>query len=184
MPAFRLRVRIVAASWLDEITVKGFAEKENLKPASVHYHFAKLEREGWIHLSRRETVRGGRRHYYRAVRLKLITDREFERMGDQERHETTEGVLMDLLDICKASHEEGTLDQEPDSHLSQTPTAIDREAWKELQHLLDATLERGLEIMVEGQMRLRKNGGEAIPTLLALAGFRIPPSITKGSKAL
>lgn len=180
---FRLRVRIVAASWLDELTPKEVAVKEGLEPATVYYYFGKLEREGWIYVSRTERVRGGTRRYYRAARLKLITDKEFEQMGDQARYETSEGVLMDFLDICKASHEEGTLDEETDSHLSQTPMDIDRKAWEELQSEVDRTLERCLEIMVEGEMRLRKKGGEAIPTVVALAAFRIPASITKGAKA-
>lgn len=180
---FRLRVRIVAASWLDEITPREIAEKEGLAPATVYYHFGKLEQEGWIYVSRTERVRGVTRHYYRAARLKLITDREFEQMSDQERYETSEGVLMDFLEVCKAAHEEGTLDAEPDSHLSQTPMDIDRKAWEDVQNEVDRTLERCLEIMVEGEMRLRKLGGEAIPTVIALAAFRIPPSITKGAKA-
>lgn len=180
---FRLRVRIVAASWLDEITPKGIAEKEGLAPATVYYYFSKLEQEGWIYVSRTERVRGGTRCYYRAARLKLITDGEFEQMSDQARYETSEGVLMDFLDICRTSLEEGTLDEETDSHLSQTPMDIDREAWDDVQNEVDRTLERCLEIMVEGEMRLRKNGGEAIPTVIALAAFRIPPSVTKGAKA-
>jgi DNA-binding transcriptional ArsR family regulator len=179
---FRLRVRIVAASWLDEITPKEIAVKEGLAPATVYYYFGKLEQEGWIYVSRTERVRGGTRRYYRAARLKLITDEEFEQMSDQERYETSEGVLMDFLDVCKTAHEEGTLDEEPDSHLSQTPMDIDRKAWEEVQSEVDRTLERCLEIMVEGEMRLRKEGGEAIPTVVALAAFRIPASITEGAK--
>lgn len=180
---FRLRVRIVAASWLDEITPKEVAIKEGLEPATVYYYFGKLEQEGWIYVSRTERVRGGTRRYYRAARLKLISQKEFEQMSDQERYETSEGVLMDFLDICKVSLEEGTLDEETDSHLSQTPMDIDRKAWKDVQSEVDRTLERCLKIMVAGEMRLRKNGGEAIPTVVALAAFRIPPAITKGAKA-
>ena len=180
---FRLRVRIVAACHLREVTPKEIATRERLQVAAVQYHFGALEKEGWIHVSRRERARGGVRHYYVADRLKLITDREFERMTDRERHETSEGVLMDFLDICRAAHEEGTLDADPDSHLSQNPMELDREAWDGLQSEMSRWLERVLEFKVEAAMRLRKSGEKPIPAVATLAAFQIPASVIGGKEA-
>lgn len=180
---FRLRVRIVAACHLREVTPKEIAARERLEVAAVQYHFGALEKEGWIHVSRRERARGGVRHYYTADRLKLITDREFKQMTDQERHETSEGVLMDFLEVCRAAHEEGTLDADPDSHLSQNPMELDKEAWDGLQSEMDRWLERVLEFKVEAAMRLRKSGEKPIPTVATLAAFRIPNSVIEVTKA-
>ena len=175
---FRLRVRIVAAGLLGEITPKQIAEKERLAVATVQYHFGKLEREKWLHVSRTEPVRGGMRKYYVADRLNLITHREFEQMNDQNRHETSEGVLLHQLEICGEALEAGTLDARADSHLSHTPMNLDEKGWNDLRNLMDGALERVLEIKVEAMMRLRKSGEEPIPTVANLAHFEVPASVT------
>jgi hypothetical protein len=179
---FRLQVRIIAACHLREVTPKEIADEERLKAATVQYYFGKLEKVGWIHLSRTESVGGGRRHYYVADRLKLITDREFERMNDEQRQETSEGILMHYLGICREALREKTLDSRPDSHLSHTPMDLDLQGWRDLQSELDRLLERSLEIKIESMMRLRKSGEEGIPTLVHLGGFEVPASVTAGIK--
>jgi hypothetical protein len=180
---FRLRVRIVAAALLGEVTPKQIAEKEKLEVATVQYHFGKLEREKWIHVSRREPVRGGMRKYYVADRLNLITHREFEQMGDQSRYETSEGVLLHQLEICGEALEAGTMDNRGDSHLSHTPMNVDEKGWNDVRNLMDGALERILEIKVEAMMRLRKSGEEGIPTVVNLGHFEVPASVTENMKA-
>ena len=174
---FRLRVEIVAACHLREVTPKEIADIEGLKRATAQYYFGALTKEGWIHVSRKERVGGGVRYWYRADRLNLITDREFEKMNDEERQETSHGVLMHYLGICGSALREGTLDARPDSHLSHTPMGLDSLAWQDLQSEMDRWLERSLEIKVEAEMRLRKTGEEPIPTVVHLGGFEIPASV-------
>lgn len=180
VPSFRLRVQIVAASLLGEVTPREIAAAEGLNASTVQYHFGALEREGWIHVSRKEPVRGGMRQYYVADRLNLITDGEFERMNEQARLETSAGVLVHFVRICTAALKEGTLDARADSHLSHTPMDLDRQGWRDLQNDLARMLERSLEIKVEAMMRRRKSGEEPIPTVVNLAGFEVPPSVTEG----
>jgi DNA-binding transcriptional ArsR family regulator len=182
IPAEKLRVRIVAACQLREVTPKEIAEQEGLRVAAVSYHFRALEKEGWIHVCRTEPVRGGRRHYYTADRVKVITDREFEKMANQERQEVSEGILLDLLKVCREAHEEGKLDSQPDSHLSQIQMRLDKQGWDDMQGVLDQTLDRTLEIKVESDLRRRESGEEPIPTVVALAGFEGPASIMSGSE--
>ncbi|HSS43172.1 MAG TPA: winged helix-turn-helix domain-containing protein [Solirubrobacterales bacterium] len=176
-------MRIVAAALLGEITPKQIAEKEGLEVATVQYHFGKLEREKWIHVSRTEPVRGGMRKYYVGDRLNLITHREFEQMNDRNRPETSEGVLLHQLEICGEALEARTLDARGDSHLSHTPMDLDQKAWNDLRNLMDGALERILEIKVEALMRLRKSGEEPIPTVANLGAFEVPASVTAGIKA-
>ena len=180
---FRLRVGIVAACHLREVTPREIAKKERLSPATVQYYFGALEREGWIHVCRKKSINGGVRHYYTADRLKLITDREFKQMNEEERYETSEGVLMHYLDICGEALREKTLDARPDSHLSHTPMGLDQKAWRDLQNEMDRWLERSLEIKVEAEMRLRKSSEEPIPTLVHLGGFEIPASVMESTQA-
>jgi hypothetical protein len=180
---FRLRVRIVAACHLREVTSREIAKEERHSPATVQYHFGALEQEGWIHVCRKESVNGGTRHYYTADRLKLITDTEFKQMNDEERFETSEGVLMHYLDICGEALQKKTLDARPDSHLSHTPMGLDQKAWRDLQNEMDRWLERSLEIKVEAEMRLRKSSEKPIPTVVHLGGFEIPASVMESTQA-
>jgi hypothetical protein len=178
----RLRIRIVAACHLRDVTPKEIATEERLPVATVQYYFNALERDGWIHVCQREPVGNGVRHWYTADRPKIIGDREFEQMNEQERYETSEGVLMHYLDICKLALETGTLDARPDSHLSHTLVYLDRRAWKDVQVDLGHCLERTLEKKAEADMRRRESGEEPIPTVIHLGGFEVPRSVMEDLK--
>ena len=177
----RLRIRIVSVCHLRDVTPKEIATEERLPVATVQYYFNALERERWIHVSRREPVGNGVRNWYRADRLKIVYDREFEQMNERERSETSEGVLMHYLRICELALKQGTLDARPDSQLSQTLMGLDRTGWEDIQKEMDLWLERSLEIMVEAEMRLRESGGEPIPTVIHLGGFEVPRSVFEGA---
>jgi hypothetical protein len=177
----RLRIRIVSVCHLRDVTPKEIATEERLPVATVQYYFNALEREGWIHVCRRESVGNGVRNWYTADRLKIIRDREFEQMNEQERYETSEGVLMHYLDICKLALEEGTLDARPDSQLSQILVGLDQRGWNDVQREMDIWLERLLEFRVEAEMRLRESGEEPIPTVIHLGGFEVPRAAIEGA---
>lgn len=180
----RLRIRIVAACHLREVTPKEIALEEQLPGPTVQHYFRALEREGWIHVCRRESVGNGLRNWYTAERTKIIRDREFEQMNEQERHETSEGVLMHYLDVCGLALRTGTLDSRPDSHLSHTLLYLDQKTWNDHQVEMDIWLERTLERKVEAEMRLRDSGEEPIPTVVHLGAFAVPRSVIEDSKIL
>jgi len=101
-------------------------------------------------------------------------------MNEQERYETSEGVLMHYLDICKLALKTGVLDARPDSHLSHNVVYLDQQTWDGLQADMDRWLERTLERKVEGEMRLRESDEEPIPTVIHLGGFEVPRSVIEG----
>lgn len=179
----RLRIRIVALCHLRDVTPKEIANEEGLSGPTVQYHFGVLEREGWIRICRTEPVGNGVRNWYTADRLKIVRDEEFEQMNDQERSETSEGVLKNYLRICRLAWETGTLDARPDSQLSQILMDLDKKAWKDAQETLDTCLERLLEIRVEAEMRMRDSGEEPIPTVAHLGGFEVPRAVFESPKA-
>lgn len=179
----RLRVRIISLCHLRDVTPREIATEEGLSVPTVQYHFGALEREGWIHVCRTEHVGNGVRNWYTADRLQIIDDREFEQMNEQERYETSEGVLMHYLRICELALKEGTLDARPDSQLSQTLMSLDQKGWDDMQKEMDLWLERSLEIMVEAEMRLRASNGESSPTVVHLGGFEVPRSLIEDAKA-
>lgn len=179
----RLRIRIVALCHLRNVTPKEIATEERLPVATVQYHFRALEQEGWIRIYRTERVGNGVRNWYTADNLKIVSDGEFEQMNDQERFETSEGVLKHYLKVCKLALEEKTLDARPDSQLSQILMRLDEQGWNDVQKTLDDCLESVIESMVEAEMRMRDSGEEPIPTFVHLGGFEVPPSVFESPKA-
>jgi len=177
----RLRLRIVAACHLRDVTPREIAAEERLSASTVQHYFNALEREGWIHVCRQESVSNGVRNRYTADRFKIISDREFEQMNEQERNETSEGVLMNYLDICKLALAEGTMDARPDSHLSHNLVYLDHETWSEIQQDLDLFLDRTLAKMVAAEMRLRESDEEPIPTVIHLGAFEVPRALIDGT---
>jgi hypothetical protein len=180
---YRLRVRIVAACHLADVTPKEIAARERLPVATVQYYFSALERERWIHVCKKESIGNGVRHWYTADRFKWIKAEEFGQMNDVERYETSEGVLMHYLEICREALEEHTLDARADSHLSHTPMGLDQQGWDDVQKKMDRLLEELLEVKVEAEMRIRESGEESIPTVVHLGGFEVPRSVIARTKA-
>jgi hypothetical protein len=178
----RLRIRIVAACHLREVTPRQIAVEERLHPSTVRHYFKGLEREGWIHVCREERVGNCVRHWYTADRAKVIGDREFEDMNEKERFETSEGVLMHYLDICKLALATGTLDARADSHLSHTLVYLDRDTWKDVQEDLVLCLERTLEKTAKAEDRLRDSGEDPIPTVIHFGSFEVPHSVMEDLK--
>jgi DNA-binding transcriptional ArsR family regulator len=183
VPAQSLRTLIVAACNRREVTPREIAEQERIDVAVVGYHFRALEKEGYLHVSRKEPARGFMRHYYVADRQKVITDEEFGDMTAEEQYEVSEAVLRDFLSSCKEALEAGTLDARSDSHLSWSPLALDEQGWRDLMSELARMLERSFEIQAEALTRLRKSGAEPIPTIFALAGFEGAAPVSLPSEA-
>jgi len=171
--AFKLQVRIVHSSHLREVGIREIAEQEGRSAATVYHHFGILEKEDWIEPGEVEFDRGGRRQLYKAKRLALTSDTEFEQMTDKERYEVTEGVLMTLEDLCKEAIQERALLARPDSQIGQWVLGLDRPGWEELQSDADRlVVERILEIKIESELRCRRTGERPIPSLFLMAAFR------------
>lgn len=169
-----LRVRIRTACEERETTPREFAEREGLPVPNVNYHFSELEKAGYLEVIRKEQARGGRRHYYVATRLGLISDEVFELFSADERGGATEATLRDLLMRARDAFEARTLDARSDSHLSWLALWLDEQGWRDLASLLKRALEEGMEIQAESLVRLKKNEQTPIHTTLGLAGFESP----------
>jgi DNA-binding transcriptional ArsR family regulator len=170
-----LRVRILAACTERETSLRDFAEREKVRLTKVSYHFRILNRENYIRVSRKERVRGFQRHLYVATRLGVITDREFADLAAKEQHRVSTAVVRSFHGRCLMALQADTFDSRADSHFTWTPRVLDEQGWKDQMNDLLRGYERSNEIEAESKARLRRDGGAAIPTTVALAGFESPP---------
>jgi DNA-binding transcriptional ArsR family regulator len=177
-------MRILAACNQGEVTPKEIAVREKMRLDTVGQHFRRLERAGYLRISRRERARGFLRNYYVAARQAIITDEEFERMSPERRRALSEAVLRDFLISYAAAQEAGTLSAGSDRHVSWRLLLLDEPAWKELMSELARLLEFSLQVQTECKVRLRRTEARPIQTILALAGFEgsVPGTAVDGSE--
>jgi DNA-binding transcriptional ArsR family regulator len=170
-----LRVRIVSACSLRERTAAGLAEQFGVSVTTTSNHLRALVEGGWLRL-RVETVRGVRKHFYRAARRAVIEDDEFAQMTPKQRRQLSEEVIRDFFRHTWKSWEAGTMDgKRLDSHFTWNVLQLDDQGWSELMTGLALFFELCIEIQADALVRLRESGETAIPTTVALAGFESPP---------
>jgi predicted ArsR family transcriptional regulator len=175
-----LRVRILAACTERETTLRDFAEREKVRLTKAGYHFRILQKEGYIRVSRKERVRGFQRHFYVATRLGVITDKEFADLASKEQRRVSAAVVRSFHGRCLMALEADTFDSRADSHFTWTPRVLDEQGWKDQMNELLRAYERSNEIEAESKARLLREGGEGIPTTIAMAGFESPPEELSG----
>ena len=175
--AFRqsIRVRIVAACTEEEVCPADFAEREDMKKAKASRYFGELADEGYLWVSKKEQARGATRYYYSAIRQALLSDAEFATMLPGSQHKFTEATLRDLLQRYGKAWRGGTLQQCDADLFSNELCRLDLEGWSELMQLLEAVLQRGLNLEAAAKVRARREGEQLIQCTLALAGFASPP---------
>jgi hypothetical protein len=131
----------------------------------VSHHVRTLARLGAIELVRTEPRRGAVEHFYRAVIPAWFSDEDWARLPPSARlsisGENLAHVLRDVTDAAGHGFEH------PRTHLSFKPLELDEQAMEEMSELLNATLERALEIEQESARR----GGAASPTEVVLMHF-------------
>ncbi|HEX2391570.1 MAG TPA: winged helix-turn-helix domain-containing protein [Solirubrobacterales bacterium] len=166
-----LRIRIVSACTLREMTVAELARRFKVSVSTMNRHLRRLVEAGYLRL-RVESRRGVRKHMYRASRRATIADEEFAQMTMKQRRRASVEVLRDFFRHTWQSWEAGTLDERPDSHLTWTLMRLDEQGWTDVMSELATLLEACIEIQAASLVRLGESGGEPIPTTIALAGFK------------
>jgi DNA-binding transcriptional ArsR family regulator len=169
-----LQVRILAECNLREVTPKELATREKLPVDLVGKHFRRLEKAGYLHVSRTERARGFLRYYYVADRQEVITDDQFGRLSPQRQRELTNAVLLDFLGSYDAAREAGLLYARRGWHASWRLLLLDSDGWAALKSELARLLEYSFQVQAESRARLRKSCETPIQAVLAIAGFEDP----------
>lgn len=175
--AFRraLRVRIVAACTEEETCPTDFAVREDIPLSKASYYFGKLADEGYLRVSKKEQARGVMRHYYVAIRQAVVRDVEFATMIPRYQHGVTEATLRDLLQRYGKAWRAKTLHKRGVDLFHNELLYLDRQGWDELMQLLEAALQRSLDLEAEAKVRARREAEQLIQSTVALAGFLSPP---------
>jgi DNA-binding transcriptional ArsR family regulator len=167
-----LRVEILAI--LDNRTASPteLAEDLNNRLSTVAYHVKQLKKFKCIELVRTRPVRGATEHFYRAIRRPYFHDADWQLLPLSARQGISGSIVQMIFGDAAASFDAGVFDANDDRHLSRTPLMLDRQAWIEMNQMLNETVERALDLQAEAAERMVKSGEPGISARMALLGFQ------------
>jgi DNA-binding transcriptional ArsR family regulator len=122
---------------------------------SVAYHVKVLSGCEAIELSRTVPVRGAIEHFYRASALPRLDQGEWEKLPASARKSLFDQTLRQIFDHAAAAAR-GNAFEDPRSHASWAPLALDEKAHEALLAKIDSLLDEALALQAQGQERLRK----------------------------
>lgn len=128
--------------------------------------------------------RGPLEHFYRLVHRAHIDTPTWELLPSGNRQAFSNSILASYGGRVKEAVEAGTLDAEPDRHLSWTPVSLDRIGWDQLVSALDEELDSVPALEIAATERMAVTGASPIPTTLHLAAFRAPDLPPEDAKLL
>lgn len=169
-----LRVHILDALVEATASPSDLAREVGLSVNYVAYHVKELEKLGYVELVKTEPRRGTVEHYYRAKRLYMFDDREWEQLPKPIRARISADNFSSVIADVKEALLADTLDSR-NAHMSRARLRVDERGWDELMKALEETLNRVLALQAECAERLEKSGEEAIPVAVSIAGFETPP---------
>lgn len=159
------------------------AREAGVDVTHVAYHVKELHKAGYLELVKTEQHRGAVEHYYRAKAMFLIDNSEWERLPLVLRRGFSTGILQAMLDEAKAAIEAGTFDSRDERHVSWTTLQVDEKGWRDLNAVLDESLERMFEIRTECEERVEGSGEETIPACVTMICFETAGSTSEVAEA-
>jgi hypothetical protein len=140
----------------------------------VAYHVRVLEKYDCIELVDTKQRRGATEHFYRATRRQFLSDSEWARMPESLRPGLSGAMLKAVFDDIEEAVTESTFDEREDRHLSRVPMVVDKQGWGDVTALLEATLDRVLEIQAEASERLANSDESGALTKVHMLHFTSP----------
>lgn len=157
---------------------KEIAEQMGEPINNVTYHVKRLLDLGCIELVSVRPAGGGRvvEHFYRATTQIFFDEEAWQRFGEQEKTNVTTGIMRLMSNDINESMIHGTFNEPDDNHLSRVPMTVDLEGWKEVESLLEQTLEKLMDIRTKAVERRGSGTGdeETLHTRVHMIHFRAP----------
>jgi predicted ArsR family transcriptional regulator len=139
----------------------------------IAYHVRELAKYDCIELVDTKPRRGATEHFYRATKRAHFREAEWLQVPKTLREDMLLKSLVVMGEDVNRSAEQGKFEQRADRHWSHTPGAVDEQGWRELQDLLDKTLDAYLEIQAESQERMVASGEDSIRVAVTMMGFEM-----------
>ena len=179
--AHPLRVRILSSLHNGISSPNQLAQELGEPLGNVSYHVKTLLEYDCVELVKTEPRRGAVEHFYRATDRAFLSDSDWAKIPASARKGISGSILESIGQSATDAMAEGTIESRKDSHLSDSPLALDEKGWKDLNKVLAETVKRAGEIQKEAAKRLGKDDG--FSTKLAIMHFEVPAGEKPKKKA-
>jgi len=175
------RIRIEVLCLLNEGTYSAteLAKRTRQPITTISHHIKELANSGCIELARTEKVRNADQHFYRAVKMPIITDEEAESLPPEIKQEYAavilQAALAESLDALWAEK----LNHDPQVCMMWRWFNLDTEGRQEMADIQREGWERLMEAEARSCARRIKSGEE--PTTMIAVSFGFPRSRSVGA---
>jgi len=152
-----------------------------LDVAAFYKHVQILEELGCIECVESRPVRGFNERFFRARATLLFDDAAWRRVPATLRRDICCDLLQAISDDAAAALRSGRLGRGEPEHVSWTTGVVDARGRAEIVELLDATLDRLIEVQRESAERLAGESESGTPVTFALLGFEADPTASKAA---
>lgn len=150
--------------------------------------FRQLAEWGCIELMETRTGhrrRGGIEHVYRSVRSAFYSASLWRSFPDHLRRGISGTIVESFWNRVEEAVEQGTLDRDPERHISWEPLPLDARGWSELIDSLAETLQWFSSLEAQSAARLAAAGGAgSMPVTASLAAFVGPRPVERGAERI
>jgi predicted transcriptional regulator len=153
---------------------KEVADSLDLDTPKVSHHVKKLERLNLVELIEEREVGGAIQHIYRAVIRPIVSDREWAKLGVEERQRYSVWIVQMILADAAVSFAANLFDADPKNHLSRTPLLVDDEGLGEVSEIQNQMLAKYFDVEAISAQRRAKTGNPGIHVIAAMMCFRLP----------
>lgn len=167
------RIRIEILGLLNEGT---FSPSELAKLmgrpiTTIGHHIKELLDAGCIELAKIDKVRNADQHFYRAIKLPLISDEEAEALPPEVKQEYAAVILQAIMAEGLGALWAGKMSNDPNVRMMWRWFNLDDQGRRELADEQRESWERIVEIEARATSRRAESGEESTPMIVTMMGF-------------
>jgi predicted transcriptional regulator len=153
------------------------------KTPTISHHVKKLERLGLIELIEEREVRGAVQHIYRAIMRPIVSEKEWQQLGIEERQRYSIWIMQLILVDAARSFAANLFDARSNNHLSRTALLVDEKGLAEVAAIQARALHEVIEVEAASTARRIESGESPIHLIAAMMCFELP-GLSNGPQTL
>lgn len=151
---------------------------------TISHHIKELVNSRCIELARIEKVRNTDQHFYRAIELPFVTDKEAEALPSEVKQEYAALILQTITAEGLGALWAGKMNNDPSVRMMWRWFNLDAQGRQELADEQRESWERIVEIEARSTNRRAESGEEAMTMIATTMGFERSRSVNNASSTI
>lgn len=167
----RIRIELLGLLNEDTFSPSQLAKRLGRPLTTVSHHIKELLDSGCIELARIEKVRNADQHFYRAIKLPLVSDAEAEALPPEVKQEYAAVILQAIMAEGLGALWAGKMSHDPNVRMMWRWFNLDEQGRQELADEQRESWERVIEIEARAISRCAKSGEKTTSMIVTTMGF-------------